>query len=67
MKTAELIQSNLEGEQFPRTGTARRSPQSVEQQLSGCTLTELMERSETVTEVLKRILQFSVPVPKNTH
>lgn len=65
MKTAEVIENHLEGERLPRTGSARRSPKTVEQQLTGCTLTELMQRSETVTEVLKHILHFSVPLPKD--
>ena len=63
MKTAHIIKVEVKGAEPPRTASARRSPNDVEQQLTGYTLPELMRRSETVTEVLKHILEF--PLPKN--
>lgn len=65
MKRKEVIEVDFKSDPETHTGSARRSPKCVEQQLTGCTLTELMERSEAITEVLKRILQDSAPLPKN--
>ncbi|MGZ4975142.1 MAG: hypothetical protein ACXWDN_20460 [Limisphaerales bacterium] len=65
MKAAEVSKVECTRQQTRSTGTARRSPRYIEQQLTGCTLPELMQRSETVKEVMKHLLEFSVPLKKN--
>jgi len=59
------MEVEYKSQQPHRTGSARRSPRYVEEQLAEFTSAELMQRSNQMTEVLKHLLKFSVPSKKN--
>jgi hypothetical protein len=65
MKTPQSM--NEQERVVPRigTGTARRDHSYEQGRIDENTLERLIARSEAITETLRHILYFSVPLPKN--
>jgi hypothetical protein len=53
------------GRETQSTGTARLYPKQIGNSAPGYSLDEFIQRSEQMTDVLKHILVFRVPTPKN--